>query len=360
MKKEFQKSVIYDYQSGRQDTELNSGTITTTAIVATTINATTVNATTLDTNNAAAGVTLKGTTLAADGTDANIDITITPKGATGVVTSVADFDIDGGTIDDTVIDVGVQTIQATDMTATGTITDGTLTAVGGVVSTAGSITATTFTDGTASISGGVISGATSVSSTTLTDGTATITGGDLTDIGTIVTTDNIGTPGTDVTAVEYGNGKDHVSVLTVTSKDISGGRITAAGNLRVGGLLYTFPAGAHLHHVTYSSIALQGDLAVHGDTPDCGIGSTVGTMGAATLNGTTEEDYITGYAATDCNSGGPDVNYTAATAGYGTGISVNGAADAKTVYLNAAAAWSGATAALEATGTVVLKWTSIA
>jgi hypothetical protein len=41
---------------------------------------TAVNATTFDTNVAAAGLTLAGTTLAADGTDAAIDITLTPKG----------------------------------------------------------------------------------------------------------------------------------------------------------------------------------------------------------------------------------------------------------------------------------------
>jgi hypothetical protein len=40
---------------------------------------------TFDTNVAAAGLTLSGTTLAADGTDANIDITITPKGNAGIV-----------------------------------------------------------------------------------------------------------------------------------------------------------------------------------------------------------------------------------------------------------------------------------
>ena len=45
---------------------------------------TTVNATTFDTNVAAAGVTLAGTTLAADGTDANITIQIMPKGGGGV------------------------------------------------------------------------------------------------------------------------------------------------------------------------------------------------------------------------------------------------------------------------------------
>jgi hypothetical protein len=41
---------------------------------------TSVHATTFDTNVAAAGVTLAGTTLAADGTDAAIDIVLTPKG----------------------------------------------------------------------------------------------------------------------------------------------------------------------------------------------------------------------------------------------------------------------------------------
>jgi len=47
----------------------------------------TVNATTFDTNVAAAGVTLSGTSLAADGTDANIDVTITTKGTGAVVIS---------------------------------------------------------------------------------------------------------------------------------------------------------------------------------------------------------------------------------------------------------------------------------
>lgn len=46
---------------------------------------TTVKATTFDTNVAAAGVTLAGTTLAADGTDIDIDITLTPKGAGTVI-----------------------------------------------------------------------------------------------------------------------------------------------------------------------------------------------------------------------------------------------------------------------------------
>jgi hypothetical protein len=61
----------------------------------------TVNALSFDTDVAAAGVTLSGTTLAADGTDANIDINITPKG-TGEV-NITKVDIDGGAIDGTPI-----------------------------------------------------------------------------------------------------------------------------------------------------------------------------------------------------------------------------------------------------------------
>jgi len=60
-------------------------------VTAATVTATTVNATTFDTNVAAAGVTLVGTTLSADGTDANIDINITPKGTGAVNLSDAIF-----------------------------------------------------------------------------------------------------------------------------------------------------------------------------------------------------------------------------------------------------------------------------
>ncbi|MFC1646596.1 beta strand repeat-containing protein, partial [Candidatus Omnitrophota bacterium] len=61
----------------------------------------TVSATTFDTNVAAAAVTLTGTALSADGTDAAINIAITPKG-TGEV-DITKVDIDDGTIDGTII-----------------------------------------------------------------------------------------------------------------------------------------------------------------------------------------------------------------------------------------------------------------
>jgi hypothetical protein len=49
----------------------------------------------LDTNVAAAGLTVTGTTVAADGTDTNISVTLTPQGS-GVVTTAATYSDGGG------------------------------------------------------------------------------------------------------------------------------------------------------------------------------------------------------------------------------------------------------------------------
>ncbi len=67
----------------------NIGTVgvgsTVTLNLDSSISLTTVNATTFDTNVAAAGLTLAGTTLSADGTDADININITSKGTGQVI-----------------------------------------------------------------------------------------------------------------------------------------------------------------------------------------------------------------------------------------------------------------------------------
>ena len=62
---------------------------------------TSIEAGTFATSAAAAGVNLNGSTLAADGTDTNIDINITPKG-TGEV-NITKVDIDSGAIDGTTV-----------------------------------------------------------------------------------------------------------------------------------------------------------------------------------------------------------------------------------------------------------------
>jgi hypothetical protein len=87
----------------------------------------TVNATTFDTNVTAAGVTLAGTTLAADGTNANIDITMTPKGTGTVnpsalsVNSAYTFPTADGNADDVLTTAGDGTVSWTANSSTGVV-----------------------------------------------------------------------------------------------------------------------------------------------------------------------------------------------------------------------------------------------
>lgn len=168
----------------------------------------------------------------------------------------------------------------------------------------------------------------------------------------------IGTAGTNVTAVHYGEGYHHTTVLTLTDVAIA---IAAAADEGNGALIYTFPAGVHIHEVSYMSVALQGGGTVNADTPDIGIGSVIASGANALLSavGATSEDYITGQTAADCNGTATVVGPLGATAGILTGISLNAAADVKAVYLNVADGWAG-TDTVAATGTVVLKWSKIA
>jgi hypothetical protein len=92
-----------------------------------------VEATTLATSNATTGVNLNDNTLAADGTDTNIDINITPKG-TGEV-NITKVDIDGGSIDGTPIGASsVSTVKGTTVLAT--VGAGYTTGAGGTVTQA--------------------------------------------------------------------------------------------------------------------------------------------------------------------------------------------------------------------------------
>ena len=77
-----------DVPAGKSTLVFNNGTNVVDAInFLTGLTTGTVAATTFDTNVAAAGVTLSGTTLAADGTDTNISVTVTPKGTGELVTA---------------------------------------------------------------------------------------------------------------------------------------------------------------------------------------------------------------------------------------------------------------------------------
>lgn len=80
---------------------ITGGSITNVTFTGSFSGMTLVESTTLATSATAAGCNLTGNTLAADGTDANIDVNITPKG-TGEV-NIPKVDIDAGAIDGTAI-----------------------------------------------------------------------------------------------------------------------------------------------------------------------------------------------------------------------------------------------------------------
>jgi len=166
-----------------------------------------------------------------------------------------------------------------------------------------------------------------------------------------------GTPQAGVTAMEYGDAYNHVTVLSFTDLAVPGP--TAAANEAHGALLYTLPAGAQVVTAMGFGIALQGGGTVDADTPVVGIGSVLANGAVAVLNGTaTFMDYVTEQTAADCNGTTTNVGPIAATAGALTGIAMNGPADAKTIHLNYADGWAGADTLL-ASGGVTIYWTTL-
>lgn len=166
------------------------------------------------------------------------------------------------------------------------------------------------------------------------------------------TTQSLGTVGSGVTAVEWGDRYHHTTVLTLstTLPAIAGG-----ANLAVGKLIYTFPAGDVIVEACSMNVTLTAaDGNIDADTPDVGIGTVIGSGAVAVLGGTaTFENIITGQTATDC-SGTNIPAVLGPTAGGPLGIAD---AAAHTVHLNVADGWaaSGETACPLA-GTVVLRW----
>jgi hypothetical protein len=167
--------------------------------------------------------------------------------------------------------------------------------------------------------------------------------------GDLLTTSSIGSPGTNVTAVEHGTSRLHLSVLTLTNVDL--GAIAGAGNEAKGVLIYTLPAGAIVVKNSYMSIGLTNTTGnINGDTPVIGIGTSVANGAVSVLGGTPQfEDVLTGQIA---------VNVTG-TATVKTTIPqlIIESADDHTIYLNIADGWAGVDASVKANGNVVLEWT---
>jgi hypothetical protein len=166
---------------------------------------------------------------------------------------------------------------------------------------------------------------------------------------------NVGTAGTGVTAVEFGDKYVHTTVLTVSQADA----ITLGDNasLADGYLIYTLPAGAVVVNSAYLNIDVSN--AEHTtEATDIGLGTTIGTGAVATLDGTAGfENIATGFTgAIDTASVTTDIcNSTA-----GTGGLIIQSGNPHLIHINVAGAWADtAGTALDAslTGTVVIHWT---
>lgn len=164
-----------------------------------------------------------------------------------------------------------------------------------------------------------------------------------------------------IVANEYNAGGSHITVLTLTNF-IVGALAGAAADLGVGNKIYTFPAGVQLHEVSYFSLSLTAaGTAVNTDT---GIGSVIASGAVNVLSGTaTFEDYVTGQTVATAAGGGAVavVGPIGATAGILTGISLQTAAKVKNLFLNSAGTWNANnTGNLTSTGSIVLKWSTLA
>lgn len=171
----------------------------------------------------------------------------------------------------------------------------------------------------------------------------------------LITSANVGTANTGVTAVEYGDGRLHQTVLTVSVTDAVDIDDTAA--LADGYLLYTFPAGAIVIESAYMSMALTvASTEAQSDTPDVGLGTVIASGAVATLDGTgTFEDIITGQTAADAN-GSATVKTAIPTAGTPFVIETG---DAHTLHFNVADTWAndtGGDLTGDIAGTIVVNW----
>ena len=167
---------------------------------------------------------------------------------------------------------------------------------------------------------------------------------------------NNGTAGTGTTAVEYGDGYNHVTVLTMTSSTVLDTDIDDDETISVGVILYTFPAGVYVGHSIHADLVTitSGDLD---NAIDYGLGSLIGSGASATLNGTTMEDWLTAQTIAAASSPATEVS-TLMTAGNNLLFEDAGS---HVLNLNMGAVWNSAGSTdnhtVYAQGTVIIAWT---
>lgn len=248
----------------------------------------------------------------------------------------------GATVTGTLSVTGALSDGAASTLTTGA-TVGTLTlADGSITDSSGAIS---FGDEDFSTTGTVATGAVTTTGATSATTTSTATDGFIG--ANVICTDNVGsTPGT-VTAVEYGDGYNHLTVLTVTAAVLVPDIPSDAEEL--GALIYTFPAGVHRVNMTHMKITAA-SVATDAGNADLGCGSTLAAGDGVTLQASTDEDFIDGQTVADMTS--PSVELTQT--GDGT---IFAAADSKLFHINVSATWTGTNADPSITGTVTIAWT---
>ena len=177
-------------------------------------------------------------------------------------------------------------------------------------------------------------------------------GWDAVSAGTVGT---VGVAATGSTASESGNDALHHTHLVV---DTTMPAIAGGANLAIGKLLYTLPDDCDVHiHMARMSLALTAeDGNIDADTPDGGLGTTIGAGVQALLSGVgaAAENILTGQTFNDCN-GTAETAYTNAQF-----LFIADGGD-KTVYFNLADGWAASgEAALPVAGTVDLWWSRVA
>ncbi|KKK93840.1 hypothetical protein LCGC14_2688850, partial [marine sediment metagenome] len=138
--------------------------------------------------------------------------------------------------------------------------------------------------------GGDISCVDITASGTITDGTATILGGNILTIGTL---------GAGASSVTHtGDGRKNTAYITLTAEALTVG---ASATLGVGLLVYNLPAGNITITNCFLSVALAG-VTILDDTPEFGVGTVIASGTVSDL-GTpaTFENIMIGAAMTDTN-----------------------------------------------------------
>ena len=168
--------------------------------------------------------------------------------------------------------------------------------------------------------------------------------------GALRTAENVGTAGTNVTAVEYGDGYNHVTVLTLTAAALT--PTVPADAEGAGAIIYTFPTGVYVGNSCHMDIT-AGTMDSATNAADLGVGSLISSGDIATLTTAAMEDWVTGQTVADVSTFVKEKS-TIMTA---SAPLLFESAGSHVVHINAAAAWNATVATADVTGTVTLHWT---